>query len=419
MLILSFFIFFLFGSFFLTCFTTSFFRIEKIKSKKEINKRTFFFFSYILEKAFPKKTENLLFILQFTKYATIILYSLLGFLYLLNFLPWIISFSLIFFLSLIIDYLFRVLGVLFPEFFFYFSSIFTSFYLLLFFPLTGIFLKIMLVIYKKAKIENVPEKYFLLKEKMLELLQESGFMKFLDFHDRKILSSFLNFREKVAREIMVPRVDLFSIPSDMTIKNVATLLMEEDYSRIPVYKESVDQVIGILLYKDLLKIYAKQNEKLLEEPIETLIKPVLYAPENKKISLLFQEFKTKQMHIAIIVNEYGGTEGIVTIEDILEELVGEIEDEYDIEEEKQYKKLPSGAWIVDAKMSIIDIEKKLNIHIPHSPEYETLGGYIFHCAGTIPTKGWKLHHDEYDIEVLDSNERCVEKIKIIPLNQEK
>lgn len=148
--------------------------------------------------------------------------------------------------------------------------------------------------------------------------------------------------------------------------------------------------------------------------LDTIAKPVLYAPENKKITQLLQEFRNKQIHMAIIVDEYGGTEGIVTIEDILEELVGEIEDEYDIDDEHDFWELPGGGWVVDAKMTILDIEEELGIKIPPNPEYETIGGYVYHCAGTIPAKGWRLSHDEFDLEVLSSTERSLKKIKLQP-----
>jgi CBS domain containing-hemolysin-like protein len=120
--------------------------------------------------------------------------------------------------------------------------------------------------------------------------------------------------------------------------------------------------------------------------------------------------------MAIIVDEYGGTEGIVTIEDVLEELVGEIADEYDLHEEKLYTPLASGSWIVDAKMSILEIEKELSISIPEAPEYETIGGYIFHTAGAIPKKGWCIHHEYFDLEVISSTPRSLEKIKITPVS---
>ena len=122
--------------------------------------------------------------------------------------------------------------------------------------------------------------------------------------------------------------------------------------------------------------------------------------------------------MAIIVNEYGGTEGIVTIEDILEELVGEIEDEYDIGLERQYLQLANGSFIVDGKMSINDIDEKLHIYIPRNPEYDTIGGYVFFNTGSIPEKGFSIHHDTFDLEVLESSERCIEKIRLTPIKKE-
>jgi len=128
-----------------------------------------------------------------------------------------------------------------------------------------------------------------------------------------------------------------------------------------------------------------------------------------------QEFRNKQIHLAIVVDEYGGTEGIVTIEDILEELVGEIADEHDVlEEEQLYSPAADGGYIVDAKMTILDIEKVLGITIPTSPEYDTIGGYVFHRAGTIPSKGWKIHNDNFDLEVLSSSERVIDQVLITP-----
>ncbi len=227
-----------------------------------------------------------------------------------------------------------------------------------------------------------------------------------------LVDSASHFKERIAKEIMVPRVNLFALPADTPIHEAAALFAQEGYSRIPIYKETLDQITGVVLYKDLLTHYTQPHPDL-SLPLETLAKPVLFAPETKRISILLQEFRSKQIHMAIIVDEYGGTEGIVTIEDILEELVGEIEDEYDLDADPFFQ-LPDGSWIVDAKMSILDIETHVGIRIPPNPEYETIGGYVFHCAGSIPPKGWRLSHDAFDLEVLSSNERSLKKIKIVP-----
>lgn len=240
-------------------------------------------------------------------------------------------------------------------------------------------------------------------------------------YDEKLFASLSTFNEKDVREVMIPRIKVFALHSNTPIKKAAKSVLHEGYSRIPVYGTNLDNIVGVLMYKDLLKVFMKAQDSpsLLNETIEMLLKPVIYVPENKKISALFQDLRKKQSHLAIIVNEYGSTEGIITIEDILEELVGEIKDEYDIEEEEGFWKLPGGSWIVDANVSIIDIEKKIGIRIPHSPEYETIGGFLFHKSGNIPQKGWSLCLDEFEIEVLISSERCLEKLRLIPLLEKK
>lgn len=254
-----------------------------------------------------------------------------------------------------------------------------------------------------------------MREKVLEILHDSELADYLDQSDQKLIASVVSFKQRIVREVMVPRIDVFSLPADTTLQEATESFLAQGYSRIPVYRESVDNIVGVLLYKDVLKLFAKASSSSggdLQGTIENTIKPILYTPETKKISQLLQEFRSKQIHLAIVVDEWGGTEGIITIEDILEELVGEIADEYDVDEEVLFTVLPGGGWIVDGKMGIIDIDEELGIKIPSSPEYDTLGGYIVHRAGTIPTKGWKIHHDEFDLEVLSSDERSVDKIRI-------
>ena len=177
------------------------------------------------------------------------------------------------------------------------------------------------------------------------------------------------------------------------------------------------------MYKDILTKFREYEEQgndptLLMAPIESIQKSVFYTPETKKISNLLQEFRKKQMHLAIVVDEYGGTEGIVTIEDILEEIVGEIADEYD-SDESLFVLQADGCWIVDAHMSIFDIDELLHIHIPQEGDYDTIGGYVFHCAGTIPHKGFVIHQDEFELEVVESTERAVEKVRLKPISSGK
>jgi CBS domain containing-hemolysin-like protein len=239
-------------------------------------------------------------------------------------------------------------------------------------------------------------------------------------HDKRLLLSVINFKKRIVREIMQPRVDLFCISEDLTLKESAELLHREGYSRVPLYRGTVDTVVGILFYKDFLAKYVEANqagperEHMLSTPVKNLMKKVLYCPETKKISSLLQEFRKRKTHLAVVVDEYGGTAGLVTIEDILEEIVGEIADEYD-EQDSLFKPAPDEGWIVDAKMNLLDIQEELGITIPQEETYDTLAGYIVYRVGSIPQPGLILHHDQFNIEILKSNDRMVEEVKITPL----
>ena len=315
------------------------------------------------------------------------------------------------------DYLPRVVGAKYPEVSIKICAPLSSVYLLLFFPIIYFFWKLFADSTKTSFIDHGHESLEA-KQEIIELIHEAQLSPSLDPHEKKLIESVFRFKERIAREVMVPRVDVFSLPAETSIKEAAALLDAQGYSRIPIYHNTVDNIVGVLMSKDVLKKFLEYEQKgndpkILQSPIETIQKSVLYTPETKKLSSLLQEFRKKQVHLAIVVDEYGGTEGIVTIEDILEEIVGEISDEYD-EEQDIYKPQSDGSWIIDGRMSIIDIDEILNIKIPSEGDYDTIGGYIFHSAGTIPMKGLIIHHDDFELEVLESSERSVEKVKLKP-----
>ncbi|MBI5273921.1 MAG: HlyC/CorC family transporter [Chlamydiales bacterium] len=325
-------------------------------------------------------------------------------------------------IAIITDLLFKILGTTLPYFTIKLFTPHVTLILLSLSWITYVLLSIERQFAAKPLIEHEEEpSEEKIKRKLQEFLQEPETEQLLGPSDQKLLLSFASFRDRITKEIMVPRINIFALSSDETIEECIAEFIEEGYSRVPVYQGNIDNITGILLYKDLLKFLFNHKDDpskdYLKVTIDTLVSPALFAPESKKISQLLQDFKAQQSHLAIIVDEYGGTEGIVTIEDILEELVGEIADEYDLEEQSLFMRLSSGSWIVDAKMSIIDIEKELNISIPEAPEYETIGGYIFHTAGAIPTKGWCMHHEHFDLEVISSTDRSIDKIKISPVIQ--
>ena len=263
-----------------------------------------------------------------------------------------------------------------------------------------------------------------LKKRLSELLQEAEIQNLLDPMEQKLVSSIAQFGDLVAREIMIPRPDMLCLPASTTVYESLHMFIEEGYSRIPLYGESIDDITTVLLYKDVMEFCVIALEKNSLETIKTtlvssLANEILYSPENKKIRDLFQEMRTKKIHAAIVVNEYGGTEGLITIEDILEELVGsEIQDEHDEEEEILYKETLDKSWIVDATMSIIDVEKELGTRLPHGPEYETIAGFISLQAGCIPKPGTIIHGENFHLEVLKSDERQILEVKITPEKRE-
>lgn len=256
--------------------------------------------------------------------------------------------------------------------------------------------------------------------KIQDILQDVKSKNSFDNQNKKLIEAVVTFKDKIVREVMVPRVNVFALKDTTTIQEAVSKVIHEGYSRIPVYHLNIDTIEGVLLHKDLLKVFQKINQGILpatylEESIKDLIIPPLYTPETKNVANLLQDFKSKQMHMAIVVDEYGGTEGIVTIEDIIEEIVGDIFDEYDIDKDTPFTK-QAGSWIVDAKMSLLDIKEHFNIDFHEEGDYDTIGGYIYQKSGTIPKKGFKIIQDDCQIEVISSSERGIEKVKITPNN---
>jgi len=392
----------------------------KIETKKLFESRpNFFFIFFWIKKCFVKeKWDSLFFITSFTKHILRIFYAITAFLYIepldeINIANVLIAICVITALALLVDFCIRLITGIKPLFMMKLATPFASFCILLFSPISFLLLKVQRFFFFPRKKSATK-----VRDTILELVQESELTTLLDPMDRRLITSVASFRDRLVKEIMVPRIDAFTLNVNQTIHEAMQKCINEGYSRIPVYEVSIDKIIGVVLFKDVMQYYYKcieeKNITPLDTPLSKLVSPILYAPETKKISSLLQEFRRRQIHIAIVVDEYGGTEGIVTIEDILEELVGEIADEYDIDEERLFAPYSRGGFSALAKMNVLDIEKELGIILPPSPEYDTIGGYIFHKAGTIPQKGWRLHHDDYDIEVLESSERSIEKVWIIP-----
>lgn len=324
---------------------------------------------------------------------------------------------IVFFLLLFLagECLGRMLGNRFPERSIKFAGPIASPFMILLFPATFLLLKLFQRLPPSLYLDSTHKASQEAKQELIEMIEGSNLNAHLDPHDKDLIESVMAFQDRIAREVMVPRVDIFGLSADMKVEDAAELIYQEGYSRTPVYKDTLDNITGVLMYKDVLTKYIEYaktgDQSILQTPISSLVKNVVYTPETKKISHLLQEFRKQQVHLAIIVDEYGGTEGIVTIEDILEEIVGEIADEYD-QEESLFIPLPEGGWLIDARMGILDIEEQLGIEIPQGGDYDTIGGFVFHETGTIPAKGFILKKPNFELEIIRSNDRRVEKLRI-------
>lgn len=235
----------------------------------------------------------------------------------------------------------------------------------------------------------------------------------MEEEDYEIIKNAFDFTDHNARQIMVPRQHIFAIDVDLPTKTIIERILESGYSRVPVYQNSMDNVLGIAYTKDVLKLFFKNPNFNLNEALH----PAFYVYENKKISDILREFQHKHVHIAVIIDEFGGTEGIITLEDILEELVGDIQDEAD--DEKQYvERKVDGTYIVQATHSLEDI----NDYLPHpfkiDENYNTLSGLLLYHLTDIPKLNQVVSVDNYEIKITKLNNRSVQCVEIKEIKKE-
>lgn len=250
----------------------------------------------------------------------------------------------------------------------------------------------------------------------VEAGREEGVIK----HEESfMLKRTLEMEVSLVKEIMIPRVDIVAIEENETLGEVMEIIKEEEYSRIPVYKETIDNIVGICYAKDVLVFISERGTEVKDKiKVKELMREPLFVPETMKVSELLKIFKEQKIHIAIVVDEYGGTAGLVTMEDILEEIFGEIMDEYDQNENVGIKKLEDGSYIVDATIPINDLERELNIIFPES-DYETLAGYILENLQRIPKVGEKFKIDNFIFKIVAASKNRIEKVLIKVVDDEK
>ena len=231
----------------------------------------------------------------------------------------------------------------------------------------------------------------------------------LDDASRKMIENILDFTSILVREIMIPRTDIVSISADDTLEDVFQEIANAHYTRIPVHRGSVDNIIGILNVKDLLKTWPKCMTAA--DVLSHLTKPY-YIPETKNAHLLFYEFKNNKKHIAIVIDEYGGTSGLVTLEDLLEAIVGDIRDEHENSADSEaIIQMTEGTIVVDGRTEIEKIEDHLKIELERG-RYETISGMILNTIRRIPHQGENFQIEGMDITIENADERSIKKVKI-------
>ena len=251
-----------------------------------------------------------------------------------------------------------------------------------------------------------------MEQEILDAISEGKAHGAVDKDQKEIIESVFEFDDTNVDAIMTPRTDVHAVQVDAGYDEVREAILQSGHSRIPVYEQTVDHIIGVLYAKDLLQLNPGDSFEARK-----LMRTVPYVPETKSINNLLDELRQSKVQIAIVLDEYGGTAGVVTIEDILEELVGEIDDEYDMEEAPAIDRVDQDTLEVDARVHIDEVNEELDIELPEEEDYETIGGFVFSTLGKIPTEGEEFQHDNIAFKIVMAEARKINRVRIHVVRQ--
>jgi len=254
----------------------------------------------------------------------------------------------------------------------------------------------------KATGEQITEEEIRL---MINVGEEKGIFQETE---TEMINSIFEFDDTVAKEVMTPRTDIIAISSNVTLEEILDVIVEENFSRIPVYEESIDNIIGVLYVKDLFSMIKRKME--WEVSLKNIIRPVYFVPEYKKIDELFKEMQKSKTHIAVVIDEYGGTAGLITIEDLLEEIVGNIFDEYD-DVVLDYEKIDDNTYIVSGMLDIGEINDILHTNIPEE-EFDTVSGMLLSHSGKMPEVGDEVQVGNIHFRIQEVDDKRISKIRV-------
>lgn len=282
------------------------------------------------------------------------------------------------------------------------------FFMVLFAPLAGIALGLSNLLIRPFGLTATFAAPMITEEELRSLLEASAQSGAIEEDEKEIIRNVISFGDTDVRQVMTPRIDIKALDVGAGLPALLDLIMESGHSRIPVYEGSVDAIIGIVHAKDLLPALAR-GERTLDP--RTVMRLPLIVPENRRVDELLDEFRRSSVQLAVIQDEYGGTAGLVTVEDLLEELVGEIQDEYD-QEDPMLLALETGVWRVDARMGIHDLNEKLDLDLPHE-DFDTVGGFVFGQLGRQLEEGESVHYQDLEFVVEKTDGRRVDKLRLI------
>ncbi|MDP1678035.1 MAG: hemolysin family protein [Bacteroidota bacterium] len=251
------------------------------------------------------------------------------------------------------------------------------------------------------------------EQEVIQVLEEGERSGAIDKAEHELIKSILEFTDTTVKEVMVPRTDVFAVDIDTPRDNLIQSLIDQGFTRVPIYRESIDHIVGVIYTKDLIGMF--QHRELIV--LQDIIRPAYMVPESKKISVLLKELQKNRQHMAIVIDEFGGTEGIITIEDIVEEIVGEIRDEYD-EEQSDVETSSDGSVVVNGGISIHEFNERFKTQLAEDNQYDTISGFLHTLTERIPELHEEIKYENISFTVVKKNERRIRQVKIKIIEKE-
>lgn len=258
-----------------------------------------------------------------------------------------------------------------------------------------------------VRVKDMGHRTFVSEEEIKHLVTEGRAQGVLDQTEEELIHSVFDFAETPVKRVMIPRPNIFALDADTPPGEAERLMIESGFSRIPVYESSLDGVIGVVYAKDALRLLERRQPVVLRK----ILHPLHLVPETKKVGALLKELQKRRTHIALVIDEHGSLAGLVTMEDLIEEIVGDIQDEYDWEE-RPVERQRDGSLVVEGTVSAADLRENYKVPIPESAEFETVAGYMLHALGSVPKGGEVVTAGEYRLTVVDVDKTRISKVKI-------